>query len=582
MDFKKLHFYTKNLHLLYVEDDTSIMQQSIELYELLFASVTLSIDGKEGLDAYKNEIYTKNRYFDIVITDINMPNIDGLEMIELIHKINSKQYISVVSARDENSTLLKLINLGIDSFLLKPMQEEQLLKALYKISKNIYNEKISKLHTAKIVASNEYLEVEIKKRTHQLKKQLYTDHLTGLKNRLALSRDIEKNEYEMLALIDIDRLQFINDLYGTNIGNITIRQFANILEVHTSQANYTLYRTSGDEFAICAKQEEIAKFKNFITRLSNFIIHLPLYMEALKEEIYIDATIGVSFEKKHLLTHADIALKFAKTDKKPYVIYKDSMNTLEKMQDTISWKRKIQYALDNDNIVPVFQPIVNCQGKIVKHEALMRLKEIENDTETLVSPYFFLNTAIATKQYSNLSKTMIKKALHHLIKNHCILSINLTYSDFTDDTIVPLIENILQNHDIGHRLIFEIVESEDIKDYKILQKFIKKFRKYGVKIAIDDFGSGFSNFGNIIQTSPDYIKIDGSLIKNIDKSKQIQTMVKAITQTANELGIKVIAEFVHSKEVFEKLQEFDIDEYQGYYFFEPSATLVNQKSTISN
>ena len=180
-------------------------------------------------------------------------------------------------------------------------------------------------------------------------------------------------------------------------------------------------------------------------------------METLKEEIYIDATIGVSFEKDHLLTHADIALKFAKTDKKPYIIYKASMNTLKKMQDTISWKRKIQYALDNNNIVQVFQPIVNCQGKIVKYEALMRLKEVKDETVTLVSPYFFLDTAIATKQYSNLSKTMVKKALNHLIKNHCILSINLTYSDFTDNNIVSLIENVLESHDIGDRLIFVIV-----------------------------------------------------------------------------------------------------------------------------
>ncbi len=582
MDFKKLHLYTKNLHLLYVEDDEAIMKQSVELFEMLFATVTLCSDGKQGLDAYADRFYSKSNYFDIILTDINMPNMDGIEMIEHILSINDKQYISVVSAVDEPKTLLKLINLGIDSFLLKPMHEKQLLQALYKISKNIYNEKISQIYTTKIVASNEQLKVEVQKRTDELKKLLYTDHLTGLKNRLSLSRDIKKNEYTAIAIVDIDRLQFINDLYGADIGNQAIQQFANILEVHTSQDGYSLYRTSGDEFAICAKKEKEAKFKSFIIRLSKFIIHLPLYIEALKEEIYIDATIGVSFEKKHLLTHADIALKFAKTEKKPYIIYEESMNTLKKMQNTISWKRKIQYALDNDNIVPVFQPIVNCQGQIVKHEALMRLKDVQNDVETLISPYFFLDTAIATKQYANLSKTMIKKALTHLIHNHCILSVNLTYSDFTDKDIVRLIENILENHDIGHRLIFEIVESENIKDYKILQKFIKKFRKYGVKIAIDDFGSGFSNFGNIINTNPDYLKIDGSLIKSIDKSKQIQTMVRAITQTANELGIKVIAEFVHSKEVFEKLQEFHIDEYQGYYFFEPSATMVNQTSTISN
>ena len=578
MDFKTLYLYTKNLHLLYVEDDIEVMEQSAQFFEMLFASVKLCKDGQEGLRAYKAEMYLKNRLFDIVITDINMPLMNGAQMIEEIHKINPKQYITVVSAQDEPATLLNLINLGIDSFLLKPLQEKQLLQALYKISKNIHNEKISLAYQAKIAASNEYLEIEVEKRTNELKKQLYTDHLTGLKNRISLSLNIEKNEYKMLALVDIDRLRFINDLYGTDIGNQTIKQFANILEVHTRQSNYELYRTSGDEFAICSSEENYHRFENFINKLSTFIIHLPLYIEKLKEEVYIDATIGVSFEKESLLTHANIALKFAKTNKKPHVVYQDSMNTLQNMQDTLTWKRKIQYALENDNIIPVFQPIVNCKGKIIKHEALMRLKDVQDDDEILFSPYFFLDTAIATKQYPNLSKRMIKKSLDFLKKNPCNISINLTYSDFTDKNIISLLTDTLDRYDIGDRLIFEIVESEDIKDYKLLQKFIRKFRKYGVKIAIDDFGSGFSNFGNIIQIKPDYIKIDGSLIKSIDKSIQIQTMVKAITQTANELGIKVVAEFVHSKEVFEKLQEYDIDEYQGYYFFEPSPVLMQEES----
>ena len=250
------------------------------------------------------------------------------------------------------------------------------------------------------------------------------------------------------------------------------------------------------------------------------------------------------------------------------------------MKNTLNWKRKIQYALKIDNIVPVYQPIVNSKGKVIKYEALMRLREIENGEEKLITPYFFLDIAIATKQYAKLSHRVIKKALGKLKEDSCTISINLTYSDFIDPDIIKLLTDTLEAHDIGDRLIFEIVESEDIKDYKLLQRFIRKFRKHGVKIAIDDFGSGFSSFGNIIQTRPDYLKIDGSLIKNIHRDRHAQIMVKAIMNVAHELEVKVIAEYVHSKEVLEKLKEYEIDEYQGFYFYEPSTALVHEEDMV--
>ncbi len=580
MRFKRLFPYTKSLNLLYIEDDEEIVEQSLELFKMFFSTVTVCRDGQKGLETYKSSMDSKIHPFDIIITDLNMPNLNGVEMIEQILDFNPKQNILVVSAHDESDILLKLINLGINNFLLKPMQEKQLLLALYKISYNIHNEKISLQYNKQISESNEYLELEVKKRTKALKEQLYTDYLTGLKNRTALSRDLEKNQYNSIAIVDIDRLQFINDLYGPDIGNEIIKQFANILEVNTKQSNYALYRTSGDEFSICSYDKNGTNFENFIKKLSEFVINLPLYIEKLEEEIYIDATIGVSLDKKHLLTQADIALSFAKTNQKPLVIYNGSMNTVEKMKNTLKWKGKIQDALENDNIIPVFQPIVNSQGKVIKYEALMRLREIENGEEKLITPYFFLDIAIAIKQYAKLSYIVIEKALTQLKNRSCTISINLTYSDFIDPNIIKLLTDTLENHNIGNRLIFEIVESEDIKDYKLLQQFIRKFRKYGVKIAIDDFGSGFSNFGNIIQTRPNYLKIDGSLIKNIHKDRDTQIMVKAIMNIAHELGIKVIAEFVHSKEVLEKLKEYKIDEYQGFYFFEPSTSLVNEEKMV--
>jgi diguanylate cyclase (GGDEF)-like protein len=573
MNAKVLYRYTKKMHLLYVEDDKELIKQSVELFKMLFASVTVCEDGEKGLERYK----LNQSFFDIVITDLNMPKMSGFEMIEEILLLNPNQTISVISGEDESGMLLRLINLGIDSFLLKPISEKQLLQTLYKMAYNIYNEKVALNYQEQIVESNVYLELEVEKRTQELKKQLYTDHLTGLKNRNALSYDFEKRDYTALAIIDIDHFRCINDLYGSTVGNEILKQFADILELHTCQFDYELYRTSGDEFFICSQEKNFSSFKEFLKSLSDFLIHLPLFIKKLDTEIYVDATIGISFEEKKLLSNANIALKFAKTNKKAFVIYKESMNTLEKMQNTLNWKRKIQYSLKNDNIIPVYQPIVNVKGKVIKYEALMRLRNIENGEEKLISPYFFLDIAIATKEYGRLSYQLISKALTQLKNSSSIISINLTYSDFIDSDIIQLLTDSLERSEIGTRLIFEIVESEDIKDYEIVKKFIGKFRKYGVKIAIDDFGSGFSNFTHIMQTQPDYIKIDGSLIKNIDKDRDTQILVKAIMRLANELNVKVIAEFVHSKEVFEKLMEYKIEEYQGFYFFEPSTTFVEDE-----
>ncbi len=581
MDFKTLNKYTKNLRLLYIEDDEEICKQSVELLELFFEDVIICYNGEEALETYKSDLYLTNRLFDIIITDIHMPKMDGIELIENVLRLNPKQAITVISADGGNSfTLLKLINLGINSFLLKPLKENQLIDTLYKASKNLYNEKIALQYNQKITTSNLRLEQEIKRRTKRLKEQLYTDNLTGLKNRSALGRDIDNNSYNMIALIDIDRFQFINDLYGAKIGNQVIREFTSFLKKNVDKTHYKLYRTSGDEFAICHKGEDALHFENFIINLSKSVTNLPLFIQKLTDTIYLDATIGLSFEKKQLLTNCDIALRHAKKNKKPLIIYRDEINTLKNIKDALEWKYKIRHALENDNIIPIFQPIVDKEGEILKYEALMRLKEHTVDGEQLVSPSFFLETAVLTKQYPKLSHTIIKKSLQHLIKNDITLSINLTYSDFIDEQIITLITDILDKEEIGNRLIFEIVESEDIKDYALLQSFIEKFRKYGVKIAIDDFGSGFSNFGNIIQTKPDYLKIDGSLIKNIDTSSHTQTMVRAIMQIANELDIKIIAEFVHSKEVFEALHKFDIDEFQGNYFYEPSTALIEKKGTI--
>jgi diguanylate cyclase (GGDEF)-like protein len=416
----------------------------------------------------------------------------------------------------------------------------------------------------------------------ELQKQPLINQHTGLRNRQALLTDIKNNSYSLMALIDIDRLRFINDLYGISIGNQVLKQFSNFLYNKTKDFKYELYQTSGDEFVICTNSDNSQNFKNFINDLDDITKDFTLYIDEISDEISIDITIGVTYEfaefatlgmsydSRLLLVQADAALHYAKEHKKKLVEYSESINYLQNMQNILDWKSKIHDALLSDNIVAVYQPIVDENGSIIKYETLMRLR----DQGKLISPFFFLEISIMTKQYAQLSYRVIQKALHELINSDKTLSINITYSDLLDDKLIDLINTTLEKNDIGSRLVIEIVESEDIEDFELLLKFIEKFKHYGVKIAIDDFGTGFSNFINIIKIRPDYIKIDGSLIKNIDSNKDSHSFVKAILQVSKELGIKVIAEYVHSKEVYQVLKELGVAEYQGFYFYEPSEEFV--------
>jgi YesN/AraC family two-component response regulator len=135
VDLSKLKDYAKNLSLLYVEDDNILREKTIDLLSCIFDNISFGVDGQDGLNKYKEKKY------DMVITDINMPIMSGIEMIEEIKKINEDQIVIVTSAHDESNYLLELIKLGVENFVLKPIDLDQLMAILYKISKRLYDER---------------------------------------------------------------------------------------------------------------------------------------------------------------------------------------------------------------------------------------------------------------------------------------------------------------------------------------------------------------------------------------------------------------------------------------------------------
>jgi len=254
-----------------------------------------------------------------------------------------------------------------------------------------------------------------------------------------------------------------------------------------------------------------------------------------------------------------------------------------KYAENIIWSKKISDAIKNDRIQPFFQPIISSNGnkKVSKYEALIRL--IDED-DTVITPYHFMQISKTTKQYNKLTRIMLEKSFKIFKGTDDIFSINISMEDVTDiPTREFIYKMVKENIGCAKRLILEIVESEAIEDIDILSKFILYVKQYGVKIAIDDFGTGYSNFEYLTKLEPDFIKIDGSLIRNIDNDKKSLIIVETIIDFAKKVNSKTIAEFVHSKEIFNMVQNLGIDYLQGYYIGEPNirATPPHIKQTIS-
>ncbi|WP_415397996.1 EAL domain-containing protein [Sulfurimonas sp. CS5] len=407
---------------------------------------------------------------------------------------------------------------------------------------------------------------------NELKTFANTDALTKLGNRNAIKEEILNSEKLSLILVNIDSFSQINDFYGHELGDATLVEFASqLLQNCSMNEELKLFRVSGDEFAILTidmpSHSVIQKAQSIVKFINSHIY------EVEDETIELNATVSISLEKKEqLLTTADMAIKIARRESKDLIVYNKVMSLDKEYENNMRWTKKIKKAIKNDKIVIFFQPIIdNASGKINKYECLIRL--IDED-DKVITPYFFLNIAKKAKLYKQLTKIVIQKSFENFRENDFEFSINLSIDDILDKEINEYILEMLDIYNISKRVIFEIVESESIENFYEIQKFIKNIKALGCRIAIDDFGTGYSNFEYLMRLEADFIKIDGSIIKEILHNKNSEIITNVIVDFAKKMNIQVIAEFVENKEIFEKVKELGIESSQGYYFSEPKPYLI--------
>ena len=547
---------TKILRLLYIEDDSSVREQSCVLFKLFFGTVEVASDGLEGWERFQKEA------FDLVITDLEMPRMDGIELTQKIKELKPLQKVVILSAHNSGEYLLAAIRAGVDNFVLKPIELLQLEGVLHKVALEIHNESMH--HTYR-----EELEREVTGKTRELMRQAMTDDLTGLFNRKKLTMQLEKAGKKVLMLLNIDNFDNINTTYGYNNGDLVMCRIADFLKEHLAPGAM-IFRMGHDEFAYLFTQTPVHEVREYAEALQGKIAEHTISFDDIT--VRFTATIALTEGETDLLKDVHVALKETRRLGKNRIGLYHRDSELERHQRRMLETMHIfRGALEHQAIIPFFQPIVdNKTQQAEKYECLARIR---HNGEFLI-PGHFIEAAELTGLLPEITRIMIEKSFDYFARRSESFSINISEYDLDDGYLLPFLQEHAARHGIDpSRVILEVLEGVSSHGARRSLEQLCALKAKGYKLAIDDFGTQNSNFERVHRMQVDYIKIDGSYIRNLDSDPSSFHVAKTITDFSKSIGAKVIAEYVHSASVQQKVLELGIDYSQGYYFAEPMAEI---------
>ena len=514
---------------------------------------------------------------------INKENIlyKPLNFDDLILKIN--HFINI-----SNSTINNIIcpNLSIDKQKIAS-SNKQFLELLNCNSFEDINSKYEKVllshsNTSIVVLRNISCEIEHKQ---ELFKLLYTDNLTKFPNRAKLIEELQTNNLtlEAVCLININSFKEVNDFYGHKVGDTILIDVAKLIDENIKKegSHIKLYKFPSDNYCLTSTKNCKESFIELVKTIIESVYKKVFLYEPY--EIDIRVTAGISFSNKNnKLITADIALQSAKKDHKDFLVFYDELDKFREYENNMLWTKKLKSAFINDNIEVYFQPLVNNKTlRVDKYECLVRL--IEDDGK-VVAPYFFLDISKRSNQYTKLTKIVLKKSFQKFEHLPFEFSVNISYEDIENPDFLDFIKGLLKKYKVANKVVFEILEDESIKNYNLLISFVDEVKALGCKVAIDDFGSGYSNFEHLLKMNIDYLKIDASLIKNIAINENSYKITKTIIEFAKNLNLKTIAEYVENEEIFNIVKDLGADYSQGYFFSAPisAPTVLEYNKEMGN
>ncbi len=419
-----------------------------------------------------------------------------------------------------------------------------------------------------------------------------TDPLTGLANRLGFQQSLDNEMARALRtrtelsvlVVDLDHFREICNTHGHRAGDEVLVQIAQAIRREVLRGSDVVARLGGDEFSISLPETPAEGAVHVADRILQTLSAHPVVLKS-GTELRITATIGLATAPDHaettedLLSAVETAMYEAKARGRNRRLMFDP-SFADKDAQMSRWTeargRILPGLLDGTaEFFPYFQPIVDLDsGLVVAHEALARCRTADG----VQSAGEFIASAEHFGLISKIDRTMLHASLDVLIQAHrnghsaSAVSVNLSALDMQHESLIQEIQDKLIESDLPRgSLILEITETAAIHDLEQAQRFISALRELGAKIALDDFGAGYTSLPTLKHLDLDLVKLDISFIRNLDKSPADRKLVKALNEMAHSLGVKTVAEGVETKEIYEIVMDLGVDRAQGYWIARPQA-----------
>lgn len=413
------------------------------------------------------------------------------------------------------------------------------------------------------------------------------DALTGLHNRYEFDQRLKqaingaklKNERHVLFYMDLDQFKVVNDTCGHLVGDELLKQLSRELQKEVRNGDM-LARLGGDEFGVLLNNCDLNQARRLAKKLQNTVRNFRFHLD--NKTFSIGVSIGIveitahSQSNGNILSLADSACFLAKEDGRNRIhIYHQNDEDLARQHGEMQWVSRIQQALEHDQLEIYCQRIVPVgrshqgQGHV---EVLVRM--IGDDGE-IIPPGAFIPAAERYNLMSELDRWVIERTFVWLSENrktmeNLVTTINISGQSLGDERFLDYLIAMLSNYGIAPRSIcFEITETAAVGNLSSAVSFIKDLKSLGCKFALDDFGSGMSSFTYLKNLPVDYLKIDGSLVKDIATDAVNFSMVEAINRVGRVMGLQTIAEFVENQAILEKLEQIGVDYAQGFGIAKP-------------
>ena len=443
---------------------------------------------------------------------------------------------------------------------------------LYKIKND--NEQllnfVLKKQSMVVTQENKLLMEQLLEQQNKFKEQLYLDNNTGLKNAICFSQENIVKQFNKVCMIRVENFDLLFTRLGQHGYYRFIQKITSLVDelIRKSywQEQLSFYMLN-DSTMFIAANESIGE-SAFIDSASKIFDTLQFVKPAQETEMLICRFVVV-VNQKDLLEHGLLALEGSKHRQTYFVVADDRHPSADGfLSSEMEMLQIINQAIKDKAVIPYFQGIHdNRDRKIRCYEALMR---IQDHTGKIYAPIAFMDIAKKYHLYASLSACMLDKVFKMFAGRKERVSINLSVHDIKMPEMRDFIFANLQKMGHANNFTFEILEDEEFRHVDELKEFIASARQYGVKIAIDDFGSGYSNFMKLVMLEPDYIKIDGSIVKSVEQSPLNKKVLENIVFLGRQLNSTLIAEFVENESIQKHVESMGIDFSQGYYFAKPT------------